>query len=96
MLEQLNIASVAEPLTENNLVSLYPNPCVDFINIKTKPLSVERECVIIDMLGRQQEKSSLKIGQTELIIDISNLQPGVYSLVIADHFKYILQRFVKQ
>jgi hypothetical protein len=95
MLEQLNIASVTEPPTENHLISLFPNPCSDFINIKTKPSSVDRECIIIDMLGRQQEKSSLKIGQTELIIDISNLQPGVYSLVISDQLKFILQRFVK-
>ena len=95
MLEQLNIASVADPLTEDILVSLYPNPCVDFINIKTKPLSVERECVIIDMLGRQQDISSLKIGQAELTIDISKLQPGVYSLVISEPHKFMLQRFVK-
>ena len=62
---------------------LYPNPCKDFINIKTnatKPVTLDIE--IYDMTGRLQEDLHENIygsnNYENIRLDVSQLKPGMY------------------
>ena len=80
--------------TENNLVkngfSIYPNPASDILNIKG---DVEIDnASIFDLSGRtiQTLKNSAKL------IDVSNLQSGVYILELTSNNQKFAQKFIKK
>jgi hypothetical protein len=96
MLQQMDAASVAEYVDGNAFVSLFPNPAVDVITLKTTPNHEDRNCIILDILGRQQKSIKLTKGQAELNIQVDDLLPGVYSLVIFNTGYFSNARFVKK
>jgi len=71
--------SIADINNENNtLISIYPNPTTDFVNITTSQLSTIR---IIDMQARVIYYKEKAIGNTQ----IDNLRPGTYVVsVVSD------------
>lgn len=60
----------------NTMFKIYPNPSKDFITIKINSELINSDYKIIDQLGRLVLKGT--IIQNEQIIDISNLEKGVY------------------
>jgi spore coat protein H len=96
ILQQLTITSVAESENDNLSVSLYPNPANEQINVKCEPADAERNGMILDMVGRKQRSFELKAGQTEKMIPVDDLQPGIYVLVLSDNGRITSNRFVKK
>ena len=78
----------------NTELSVYPNPCNEFLNIgiENNHLSVQVE--IYDLTGAliQQAKLNNKLGT----IDIKGLAPGQYLLKINNGEKVIFDKFMKQ
>lgn len=77
---KLNRITSTENVLENSALSVYPNPCNQFINIaelnnNTKP----RNYKILSMLGQEVQQ-----GKTSKTIDVSNLKNGQYLLSIED------------
>ena len=78
-----------EELTSSLL--LYPNPVNDKLNIVTE-VEVE-EVVVYDALGRQRTTVN---GQQISTIDVSNLNTGVYFVMIKTSNDVVMNRFVKE
>ncbi len=95
ILEQLTLTSVEKTKNVNSLVSLYPNPASELINIRLEPSSGAKTCSIFDITGKQQQTFKLNAWQTEKVLDISDLLPGLYTLVISDYGNIITSRFIK-
>jgi len=79
--------------TETDMVSLYPNPAVNFINVKIEDVSTY-EVEVYDLIGNLviSEKSDNMLN-TALKIDISNLQKGVYLMYIETSTKRTIKKF---
>ena len=75
----------------NTSVNLYPNPANNFIfidGIDIKNTSID----IVDVTGK-----NIKIGITNTnSIDISNLEKGVYFVVISNDNEKIIKKFIKE
>ena len=74
-----------------NNVSIYPNPAKDRLYIETE--SEIEDIVVFDIYGRRQQ--STVNGQQTLSIDISNLNSGIYFIIITTANGNIVKRFVK-
>lgn len=92
----LNITYGPEPVSvnenviaENNLL-VFPNPAKDFIRIamkENKPLTVE----LTDVSGRMVMQT-----KTTGLLDVSNLQSGVYLLKVSDDRKVVAGKVIKE
>ncbi|HEX5151472.1 MAG TPA: ELWxxDGT repeat protein [Parafilimonas sp.] len=72
-------------------VSLYPNPCTDFVTIITPYMS--SEIILSDVAGRQLSK--IKAGKGNIRIPVAHLTKGIYIVIIKTiDSKHTLQ-FVK-
>jgi|GEM_PF-6782686 len=80
-------------------LKIYPNPTADKINIES---SIERKetfwLVIVDAIGNLVlQKNNFEINpEISNGIDVSNLQNGVYSIVVFNRDQYSTITFVKQ
>jgi len=96
MLQQLAAASIPESEYRNMQVSLFPNPTTDLITLTTTPFKEDRNGIILDILGRKQKSVFLPREETEYNIEVADLLPGVYILVIFNKEGNLNKRFVKQ
>jgi hypothetical protein len=96
ILQQLTITSVTEVEKDNFSVLLYPNPVSEQVNIRIESSETESNGMIFDGIGRQQKAFKLSAGQTEKVIQVDDLVPGVYILVIVSNGKLVSTRFVKR
>ena len=72
--------------------NIYPNPVNDKLYIETE---VEvREVVVYDVYGRQQELSA--ISSQPSVIDVANLNSGVYFVKVRTENGEIVKRFIKK
>ena len=83
---------------ETNVISnyendfeIYPNPVNDKIYIET--LTQTQTIEIYDMFGRQQ---SMVNGQQSMVIDVTNLNSGVYFVKVVTANGEAVQRFIKK
>ena len=76
--------------------SVYPNPAEEIINLKISPSDKNRKGFIKDMLGRQRKSFVLQGNQSEYIVPVSELSPGVYNLVIQNHAGIVCRKFIKK
>jgi hypothetical protein len=67
----------------NTMFKIYPNPSKDFISVKINSELINSDYKIIDQLGRLMLKG--KIILNEQIIDINNLEKGVYIFSFEDN-----------
>lgn len=71
-------ASIGEAVTaENVMLSAFPNPANGSVNIKYN-LGVEARLLVTDLTGKQVKNVKLNPANNTLLLDISDLRPGVY------------------
>lgn len=81
-----SISTGINSLTKN-VISIYPNPASDVLNIKSESSLTNIEYTISDYTGR-----TLKAGELQDKIDISWLKPGIYFLTAeGETIKFIKQ-----
>ena len=76
----------------SSAINVYPNPVSDKLYIETE--TVVKEVVIYDVYGRQQELSAVSGQQS--VIDVANLNSGVYFVKVVTENGEIVKRFVKK
>ncbi len=96
ILQQLPSTSVAENTEPDLSVILYPNPADEVIIIKTLPIEKDRIGFIIDILGRKQKSFVMPRNLAEFNVAVSDLLPGVYTLVIPGAESTLSKRFIKK
>ncbi|HMU68524.1 MAG TPA: T9SS type A sorting domain-containing protein [Chitinophagales bacterium] len=90
---RLDELSSVDPLTDNDLVQINPNPADQFLVINSK-FSING-VEIINMNG-QIIKQFNPAGATQVNIPLSELAQGLYLIKISTGDTYITQRFIKQ
>ena len=76
----------------NASFNVYPNPVNDKLVIETE--EIVKEVVVYDVYGRQQKLSAIS-GQPS-VIDVTNLNSGVYFVKVVTENGEAVQRFVKK
>ncbi len=95
ILQQLTLASVPEVKSDNQAISIYPNPAHEMITLDIESLNQESHGFICDMLGRQQKSFQMDSRQKTKAINIGDLPPGIYTLKIVNSKSFSCKRFVK-
>ena len=72
--------------------NVYPNPVNDRLNIEAETEILE--VVVYDIFGRQQELSA--ISSQPSVIDVANLNSGVYFVKVVTENAEVVKRFVKK
>ena len=85
----------------NTVVSLFPNPAKDVLNISiTQPQGGKHKVEIYDAIGKlvSVHKADLKGGNTVLTLDVAELAKGTYIIMVknADNGTVANTRFVKE
>jgi hypothetical protein len=71
-------ASVGESVTaESVMLSAFPNPANGSVNIRYNP-GVEARLLVTDLTGKQVKNVKLNPANNTLLLDISDLRPGLY------------------
>ncbi|MBI1226608.1 MAG: T9SS type A sorting domain-containing protein, partial [Bacteroidetes bacterium] len=73
-------------------IKVYPNPALNYLNLKLPKGSQATFARIIDSKGASMGMQKLSVGSTDQKIDLSQLQPGMYFLKIDG---VTTKRFVK-
>jgi hypothetical protein len=76
-----------------NILSVYPNPAGDYINVKTDPLSKSSTYTIFDQLGQIVLKG--KINRENTMVNISKLPIGIYTFS-TDNDSQQKMKFIKK
>lgn len=77
---------------DQSLMSIYPNPAAQFVNIAPKNLQSEYSIELYDMNGRQICQKAALTGQYQLSLD--NLARGTYLLKLRQQNETSLQKLV--
>ncbi|WP_051890003.1 T9SS type A sorting domain-containing protein [Chryseobacterium vrystaatense] len=84
-----NVLATSEVTTENNLITIYPNPVKDILNIKSKNTVIKAE--IYDVNGRIISSTSITGGS----LNVSDLAKGNYIIKLFNKDKTMIQKFIK-
>lgn len=96
ILQQLTITSVEEVENSASAISLYPNPADARITFSTSPSKDDRNGFIRDMQGRNQKSFIFPKNHTDLVITVSGMSPGIYTLVLVGNNAISSARFIKK
>ena len=77
---------------ENLDLIVYPNPSVDFIQVKLASQSAKRTYKIINVIGSIVQSGHLDLSS----IDVSNLNKGMYILEVGGDVKVLKTKFLKK
>ena len=80
-------------VAENDFV-IYPNPVNDRLYIETQTLTQTLTIEVYDIFGRQQDLSAISGQQS--VINVANLNSGVYFVKVVTSEGEIVKRFVKK
>jgi spore coat protein CotH len=95
-LQQLSTASVPDIADGMMSILLYPNPAEDIIRLNVSALKEECQGFIVNILGRYQKSFNIGKNLTQIEIPVSDLAPGVYTLVVDNNGRLMSKRFVKK
>lgn len=74
-----------EILDQKNIVEIYPNPSVDFLNVRIDNSDLEKtELVVHSIIGSRFKVEIEKVENSQYKIDVRDLPPGYYLLSIKD------------
>ncbi len=72
-------------LEQKNTVEIYPNPSVDFLNVRIENSDLEKtELVVHSIIGSRFKVEIEKTESNQYKIDVRDLPPGYYLLSIKD------------
>ncbi|HXD94126.1 MAG TPA: T9SS type A sorting domain-containing protein [Bacteroidia bacterium] len=77
--------------TQNASIKIYPNPANDVLNVELEMLNGKAELKLFDVNGKQVLWQTIN-GKT--IVDVSNLNAGVYNISIANNGGVVNKRLV--
>ncbi|MBI3521137.1 MAG: T9SS type A sorting domain-containing protein [Bacteroidetes bacterium] len=90
--QSVSLCTGLSQLQDNSSIAVYPNPFANVITVKT--VSENNYMLIVDLLGKTvYEKES---SSTETRIDLSDLDAGIYHLIVSSNAKVFSQKIVKQ
>ena len=74
-----------EMLEQKNKVEIYPNPSVDFLNVRIDNANLEKaELMVYSIIGSKHRVEIEKTDAFQFKVDVRDLPPGYYLLSIKD------------
>lgn len=99
MLDDIHINSIAGIGEDQQGISItvYPNPAHDFISINCGNMpGTMITASLVNMLGKNQRSVEFESSNGSVLMDVQDLSPGVYSLVISAGNRRLVQKLVIQ
>jgi hypothetical protein len=91
-----DLTSVFGPLNTENYISFFPNPANSSITIVfNDEMAGEFLIMVIDPEGRTIFKKCNELTEYQTTINVSSLNPGIYSLVIEGQKFQVKRKFIK-
>ncbi len=87
---QSSTVSTEDQISGINNVQLFPNPAVDILNIRISDYQASARWNIYSLSGAEVMKG------TTLTVDVSNLESGIYFIVLVDGIQKISKQFIVQ
>jgi PKD repeat protein len=87
-------ATAVDDLTDDEAVTIYPNPASDIINIES-PIDLRR-IEIVGQDGKLQLHRSFNIGQTNVKVSIAAIPIGIYIVNLQTESKVISKKLIKR
>jgi hypothetical protein len=99
MLDDIHITSLAGIADdqENIRISVYPNPAREYINFSCNmPQGTKIKAQLVNVLGKSLRSMEFESNTGSVKIDIHDLSPGIYSIVIQALGHQAVQKIVIQ
>ncbi|MFK7775007.1 MAG: T9SS type A sorting domain-containing protein [Saprospiraceae bacterium] len=89
------VSSIYEQASENDNISIYPNPVMDgVLNLQfNNKTTHSKKVLVVDMLGRVMKVKNSIIENEVLTLDVSLLDAGTYFLTIVSETSSTTQKF---
>jgi len=85
------------PSEKQNQFTIYPNPVKENLQIETNSKFPVRQIELYDLNGRKQQSRAGKAGQSNYQMQLENMPPGLYFIVLQfEDGKRLSKKFVKQ
>jgi photosystem II stability/assembly factor-like uncharacterized protein len=66
-----------------DILNAWPNPVSDIITVAAPFVSSVVECRVVDLLGIEVHVENIQYGNGRIVIDVSELQPGAYTVTVS-------------
>lgn len=76
------VLSAVNEISSDNFISIYPNPASTNVLVALNEKQIGADLMIVNALGQTVLKEKAK--QKEVILDVRNLSPGIYNLMVND------------
>jgi len=98
MVRDVTLTGIGENDTNESNLIIYPNPVSDFLTLRfDTPVSQAIEIKIISMIGQDCSSNNIiHTGNSELRVDVSSLNPGIYLLISILGSSTLTQKFIKK
>jgi hypothetical protein len=87
---------INEAKKAESIVSLYPNPAQNLVNLKLGDMQKNLNIQIFDISGRKVKGFSLDSNESTVTLDINDLQAGSYFIEISDGKSKGISKFTKE
>jgi hypothetical protein len=83
-----NLLGIEENKTNSdNNIGIFPNPTSETLTISLPENASTTECILVDNLGKEMKRFS--VSDVENILDVSDLNKGIYLLKIGEEIRKI-------
>ncbi|MCF8370728.1 MAG: cellulase family glycosylhydrolase [Bacteroidales bacterium] len=82
-----------KPVSDNSF-AIYPNPCLQYLSVESKNSDSKYTVVITDILGNELLRF-VDLTQKS-VIDLKNIQAGVYLIILFTDDKKVVSKIIKQ
>ena len=89
----------ASSMDKSNVVSLYPNPAIDYVQVKIENSELQEPTITLyNILGNEVDVTLKEQEDDTYLVDISSLPAGYYFLALRDEKTYFREtyKFVKR
>ncbi len=90
-----NAVAVSNTSRDDIEVKLIPNPAFDYLNIISEQLKPNSSIEVLDLNGRSYDIEVLQHSKNGITLNVSDLAPGLYMVLIRDSNRSSVNRFVK-
>lgn len=95
LVEEETTAIVTEPLKKNELVSMFPNPTTDDVNLRFNEENQSWNIQIFDASGKQIQRVTVNSGTQTSVLKTQSLVKGIYSVRISNSKNSLIKKLIK-
>lgn len=91
-----SITGIGKPVVSGGC-DIFPNPATNQINVSTTTFKGNVSVTIFNIYGESVKKKDLQLGNSQRIsMDVTELPPGIYELVLAGNLQQSVGKFIKE